>query len=326
VGRTVVVYPGAIDGGTTHRTEREGGTKMADTAVTEHDLYPTRVAEERDTVRRDTPTIAGTDRPGPFTADELRRHDERGFSILPGFLSSEEVSASLGELGRLQDDPALRNDERLVTEADTGQVRSVFDVHLLSDLLGALARDGRLVERARQILGTDVYLHQTRINYQPGFTGSGFYWHSDFETWHAEDGMPTPHCVSCQIALTDNLPYNGGLMVMPGSHRLFVPCVGETPQDNFRSSLKAQTVGVPSHARITEMAEAYGIEQFTGPAGTALWFDSNIMHGSGNNITPFPRSNIFMVFNSVENRPEKPYSGTAPRPEHIAHRTDTTPL
>ncbi|MGP3951389.1 hypothetical protein [Streptomyces sp. 7N604] len=24
----------------------------------------------------------------------------------------------------------------------------------------------------------------------PPFGASGFYWHSDFETWHAEDGLP----------------------------------------------------------------------------------------------------------------------------------------
>lgn len=29
---------------------------------------------------------------------------------------------------------------------------------------------------------------------------------SDFETWHAEDGMPVPRAVSLSIALTDNYP------------------------------------------------------------------------------------------------------------------------
>ena len=73
------------------------------------------------------------------------------------------------------------------------------------------------------------------------------------------------------------------------------------------------------------MAYQFGIDQFTGPAGSALWFDSNIMHGSGNNITPFPRSNVFLVFNSVENALVEPYAAPAPRPEHIASR-NFTPL
>lgn len=298
---------------------------MTMTMQAEQDFYPTRLESPRALMDRRHPAISSEDAPGPFSREELVAHESRGFTIVPDFLSQGEVSSYLGELGRLEAEESLTDDPRMVTEAETGKVRSVFDVHHLSESLAALSRDPRLVERARQILGTDVYLHQTRINYQPGFRGSGFYWHSDFETWHAEDGMPSPHAVSCQIALTHNFPYNGGLMVMPGSHKTFVPCVGETPANNFESSLKAQRVGVPSEEAISAMAETYGIEQFTGPAGTALWFDSNIMHGSGNNITPFPRSNIFMVFNSVENTLVEPFAAPAPRPEHIAHR-DFTPV
>jgi ectoine hydroxylase len=73
------------------------------------------------------------------------------------------------------------------------------------------------------------------------------------------------------------------------------------------------------------LAAKHGIEQFTGPAGSALMFDSNSMHGSGSNITPFPRSNIFIVFNSVENSLVTPYSAPTPRPPFIASR-DFAPL
>src|SRR5699024_6629653 len=147
----------------------------------------------------------------------------------------------------------------------------------------------------------------TRVNYMPGFKGNGFYWHSDFETWHAEDGMPEPRAVSCSIAPTQNYPYNGGLTVMPGSHKEIMPGIGATPEHNYHSSRKEQQAREPSTEVITDMAHRYGIDHFAGPAGSALWFDSNIMHGSGNNITPFPRSNIFLVFNSVENTLVEPF-------------------
>jgi len=137
--------------------------------------------------------------------------------------------------------------------------------------------------------------------------------------------MPRPRAVSCSIALTDNYPFNGGLMVMPGSQRTFVQCIGETPENHYKNSLREQEIGVPSEENITKLAAEHGIDQFTGPAGSALFFDSNIMHGSGNNITPFPRSNIFLVFNSVENTLVEPFAAPAPRPEFIAAR-DFTPL
>ncbi|EIF00700.1 ectoine hydroxylase [Saccharomonospora glauca] len=289
------------------------------------DLYPTRVSGKAELLERKDPTVWGSEQDGPMDAAALASHDTKGYTIIEGLLSPAEVQGYWQELVRLSSDEELKADERVVTEKKSGDVRSIFEVHKISELIGELARDPRILDRAQQILGSDVYIHQSRVNYMPGFRGNGFYWHSDFETWHAEDGMPRPRAVSCSIALTDNYPFNGGLMVMPGSQRTFVQCVGETPENHYKESLKEQEIGVPSEDDITKLAAEHGIDQFTGPAGSALFFDSNIMHGSGNNITPFPRSNIFLVFNSVENTLVEPFAAKRPRPSFIGAR-DFTPL
>ncbi|MPY79325.1 MAG: ectoine hydroxylase [Actinophytocola sp.] len=296
---------------------------LMDTRI--QDSYPTRITTEPELIEREDPVVWGSDTDGPMSAAELRAHDANGYSIIDGLLSPAEVQGYWQELNRLSSDEKLKADERVITEKASGEVRSIFEVHTLSDLIAELVRDTRVLDRARQILGSDVYIHQSRVNYMPGFKGNGFYWHSDFETWHAEDGMPRPRAASCSIALTDNYPFNGGLMIMPGSHRTFVQCVGETPDDHYKSSLKEQEIGVPTKTDATKLAAEHGIDQFTGPAGGALWFDSNIMHGSGNNITPYPRSNIFLVFNSVENALTEPYAAGSRRPEFIASR-DFTPV
>jgi ectoine hydroxylase len=289
------------------------------------DRYPTRIEGEPKLLDRTDPAVWGTEADGPIDAATLSGHDARGYSVVEGLLSPAEVQGYWQELVRLSSDEKLKEDERVIAEKASGEVRSIFEVHLLSGLIGELVRDPRILDRARQILGSDVYIHQSRVNYMPGFKGSGFYWHSDFETWHAEDGMPRPRAVSCSIALTDNYPFNGGLMVMPGSHRTFVQCAGATPEDNYKSSLKEQEIGVPSQENVTKAAAEHGIDQFTGQAGSVLWFDSNIMHGSGNNITPYPRSNIFLCFNSVENTLVQPFAAAKPRPTFIGAR-DFTPL
>ncbi|WP_425458503.1 ectoine hydroxylase [Amycolatopsis rhizosphaerae] len=294
-----------------------------DTGV--EDAYPTRVTGVAEPIERTDPTVWGTGADGPIDAATLASHDAKGYHIVEGLLSPGEVQTYWRELVRLSGDEALKADERVITEQVSGEVRSIFEVHRISALIGELVLDPRILDRARQILGSEVYIHQSRVNYMPGFKGTGFYWHSDFETWHAEDGMPKPRAVSCSIALTDNYPFNGGLMVMPGSQRTFVPCVGQTPDDYYKSSLKQQDIGVPREEDITALAAEHGIEQFTGPAGSALWFDSNVMHGSGNNITPYPRSNIFLVFNSVENALTAPFGAAKPRPPFIASR-DFTPI
>jgi len=55
-------------------------------------------------------------------------------------------------------------------------------------------------------------------------------------------------------------------------------------------------------------------------------FDCNTMHGSNGNITPYGRSNAFIVFNAWSNRLVAPFGDTKPRPEFIAHREVDGPI
>ena len=289
------------------------------------DLYPTRGATEVATPRQDPVVWGSPDTPGPVAAADLQALDRDGFLAIDQLIGPDEVAVYQRELDRLATDPAIRGDARCVVERSSNEVRSIFEVHRISEAIARIAADERVVGRARQILGSDVYVHQSRINVKPGFGASGFYWHSDFETWHAEDGLPNMRTISVSIALTENYDTNGGLMIMPGSHRTFLGCAGETPKDNYKKSLQMQDAGTPSDEALTKMASEYGIRLFTGKAGSATWFDCNCMHGSGDNITPFPRSNVFIVFNSVENAAVEPFAAPVRRPEFIGAR-DFTPV
>ncbi|MGW7663016.1 ectoine hydroxylase [Streptomyces sp. NPDC054756] len=289
------------------------------------DLYPTRGATEVATPRQDPVVWGSPDTPGPVVAADLQALDRDGFLAIDQLIGPDEVAVYQRELERLVNDPDIRADERSIVEPKSKEIRSVFEVHKISEVFAKLVSDERVVGRARQILGSDVYVHQSRINVKPGFGASGFYWHSDFETWHAEDGLPNMRTISVSIALTENYDTNGGLMIMPGSHKTFLGCAGETPKDNYKKSLQMQDAGTPSDEALTKMAYEYGIKLFTGKAGSATWFDCNCMHGSGDNITPFPRSNVFIVFNSVENAAVEPFAAPVRRPEFIGAR-DFTPV
>ncbi|WP_256105371.1 ectoine hydroxylase [Streptomyces sp. ODS05-4] len=293
-------------------------TTTTSTSTAPQDLYPTRGATEVRTPRRD-PVVWGRLTP------ELESFERDGFLAVDQLLTPDEVGVYQAELDRLVNDPQVRADERAIIEKRSQAVRSVFEVHRISEVFANLVRDERLVGTAREILGSDVYVHQSRINVKPGFGASGFYWHSDFETWHAEDGLARMRTVSVSVALTENHDTNGGLMIMPGSHKTFLGCAGETPKDNYKKSLQMQDAGIPSDEALTGFADAHGIKLFTGKAGSATWFDCNAMHGSGDNITPFPRSNVFIVFNSVENTAVEPFAAPIRRPEFIGAR-DFTPV
>jgi ectoine hydroxylase len=288
---------------------------------TMEDLYPSRVQDRADLIpRRDPVVYREAGRGGPLASADLDAYEANGFLVKPSLFTPQEIAEINDELLawiRSADTAGL---EEAITEPGSGAVRSVFRVHELHPRFGRLARDPRLADAARQILGSDVYMHQSRVNLKPGFTGKEFYWHSDFETWHVEDGMPRMRALSVSLALTDNHPFNGPLMLIPGSHRVYVACVGATPEDHYKHSLKKQEYGVPDPKSLTALATEHGIETPIGPAGSAVFFDCNTMHGSNSNISPFPRSNVFFVYNSLANRVQDPFCGLAPRPEHIATR------
>lgn len=288
------------------------------------DRYPTRLGHAISPVPRTEPTVWGDALDGPLSRAELDGFADCGYLIKPGTVGDDHLPLLQRELEWLGAELAA-DDPRAVREPGGG-IRSVFAPHLLSDLIAEVVRLDTVLPIARQLLGGDVYIHQARINMMPGFTGSGFYWHSDFETWHAEDGMPEIRAVSCSIALTENYPYNGSLMLVPGSHRTFYPCVGATPENNYETSLVSQDIGVPDRDTLVKAVDRHGIDQFVGPAGSALWFDANLLHGSGSNITPLPRSNVFLVFNSVHNPLTEPFCGARRRPEYLAARDPVTTL
>lgn len=289
------------------------------------DDYPTRKIWEPTFIFRRDPVVYGAPTDGPIDSADLDGFDKNGFLNLEGLLEPEEVERYRAELRRLGADPALAGDERLVLHEGSGEVRTIFEVHRLSDVFAELAADPRVVGPVSQILGSEVYIHQSRVNYTPGFRDRDYYWHSDFEAWHAEDGMPRMRSVSVSIALADNFVHNGGFMIMPGSHKTFVCCLGKRSRRRDKHAQKAQEVGTPDADSLTMLADKHGIELFTGSAGAATIFDSNCMHGSNGNITPFPRSNVFIAFNSVENACVEPFAAAARRPSFIAAR-DFTPV
>ena len=293
-------------------------------ATTTTDLYPTRSGESTEVLPRTGPIVFGSPDDGPLTATELKHYEDTGYLTIDQLVSPEELALFTEELHRLSQDPEVKADEATVVEAKSDEVRSIFNIHRTNEIFKKIANDPRLVDRARQILGSDVYIHQSRINYKPGFVGKEFSWHSDFETWHAEDGMPAPRAVSLSLSLTDNYSFNGPLMIMPGSHKRYISCVGGTPEDNYRKSLIMQGAGTPDRQTLSDFADEYGIDVLEGAAGGAIMFDSNCMHASNGNVTPYSRSNIFIVYNSVENTCVEPFAAPKPRPEFVGS-TDFTP-
>lgn len=290
------------------------------------DLYPSRCNEAPVVLPRVDPVAwQAWHRDCPLSRAQYEAWCRDGFLVLEGLFDELEVRVLQRELERLRASRELAGHPECITERGSRALRSLFAPHLHSRLYAQLMRDERLLGIAEFLLASPVYVHQARVNFKPGLGGDGFYWHSDFETWHTEDGLPRMRTMSVSVSLTENTPLNGPLMLIPGSHLEYVQCGGSTPDEHYRRSLQRQEAGLPDAEHIARMA-AHGICTATGRPGTVTLFDCNTLHGSAGNLSPWPRSNVFFVYNSIENRPEAPFAAEAPRPWYIGEREDFAPL
>ena len=286
------------------------------------DRYPSRTLQTETLVPRTEPVVYSQwNEKSPISAEQQKHYAEKGYLVIEDFFSVTDLLEIKKVISQLRKDPDIISSDICITEKDDESIRSIFDLPSLSHELVGLAEDSRLSGIAAHILGDQVYVHQSRVNFKPAFHGEGFYWHSDFETWHVEDGMTSMRALSICLLLTDNFSYNGPLMVIPGSHQQFVACVGKTPVDHFKTSLKDQKYGVPSEKIVRTLAEKNGIVEVIARTGSIIIFDCNLLHASGSNMSPFPRENLFLVYNAVSNALGEPYGNQDPRPEYLARRT-----
>ena len=278
------------------------------------DLYPSRGLKEK-IIKRVDKTVYSKEKIGKYSLEqkELEAYEQDGFIIIPEVFSEKEIKKFAKELKVLEANEKLRKKEEFISEPDSNKIRTIFNQHLFSKIYKKLSRDPRILNKVMQILGSDVYIHHGRINVKRAYRGKSFPWHSDFETWHSEDGLANCRCLSAWLMLTDNTQFNGPLYLIKQSHKKFVSCEGITPKDNYKKSLKKQEYGVPSINAIKKLSKNDKLVSAIGKAGTLVLHDGNILHGSSDNISPDDRTNIFFVYNSVKNTPLKPFASKSPR-------------
>ena len=283
------------------------------------DLYPSRLNEEKIIPRVDK-TVYSKKQQGEYSLNniELDEYEKNGFITFPNIFKEDEIQQMMQEIDLMADNDDLIKNEEFICEPTSNKLRTIFNQHLFSTLFEKLSKDPRILNKVKQLLGSDVYIHHSRINIKPAYQGKSFPWHSDFETWHTEDGLPNCRCLSAWVMLNDNTEFNGPLYLIPKSHKKYVSCKGKTPEDNYKKSLKKQEYGVPSLKAIEQLVKDSNIVGAYGKAGTLVIHDGNIMHGSCDNISPFSRTNAFFVFNSVENIPTKPFGAKSNRASFLA--------
>lgn len=246
------------------------------------DRYPTRKLK----------TSKFINRIEPVSYDEKEKfYIKNGFLVIRDFFSEDTIKSALNN---------SKGNGLITKEIGSNVIRAVTGIHH-NEPFKQISETPELLKMVKNILGGFVYIHQSRINYKDGLVSTGWAWHSDFETWHSQDGMPSMRCLTAMIPLTENTECNGSLMVIPKSHHLFYSCPkGIKSKDEFAD----QKEGVPDTKALITFFENSNNEIVMikcSPCDLVL-FDCNLIHVSTANLSPLPRTNLFLVYNSIENR------------------------
>jgi ectoine hydroxylase-related dioxygenase (phytanoyl-CoA dioxygenase family) len=259
---------------------------------------------------------------------EMNLYKEQGYLFLPGLFSRTEVEIMKEQLPKVFSQAGPRR----VVEKEGNVVRSVYGLHRTNEVFNRLSRHPRLVQTAMQLLESEVYIYQSKVNAKAAFGGDVWEWHQDFIFWQKEDAMLTPRIINAAVLLDEMTEFNGPIFLIPGSHAEGVIDMsarqsnggngsnGHDPYSGMPAWIADLTTGLKyslSKDVIERLVRTKGIVAPKGPAGSVLFFDANIVHASPSNLSPFDRAVAFLTYNSVENVPppvEKP------RPDFLVDR------
>lgn len=243
-----------------------------------------------------------------WTQEQCDSFRERGFALMRGLFSADEIL----RLGEATSELLLGNDEQdgLHRERERGgAVRQVYLAHRHSPPYKAISEDARIVGPVKQILNSEIYIWHSKINVKDAFEGTVWLWHQDYGYW-MWDGVE-PRIVSAMVLLDEATINNGCLLVAAGTHK---PGRLEHYADEKTTSYKQWCVDNETlKQRLTEEM----IQPITGQPGDVLFFDCNLLHGSGHNMSPLPRKTFIVAYNDLSNRPR---AVEKPRPDWVVSR------
>ncbi len=245
---------------------------------------------------------------------QLAQFDQQGYLFFPELLDHDEVTAlqeAMPAILRRQGPEVVREKE------DPTVARLAFGAHIYSEPFRCLSLLPRLLNPVRQLLKDDVYLHQSRINPKHGFGGGAAWdWHQDYPPWHIIDGMPEPRCILAAVFIDDCTAVKSPLLIVPGSH-----CFGLIDSKLHEDAKgKGYSLMHIDQATMERLAAENGIEALIGPAGSVCFVHCSLLHGSANNVSPWRRAIMYLIYNAASNA----CTGTERDWHH--HNRDFTPL
>lgn len=206
----------------------------------------------------------------PLEARELQKYRQDGFFIRRALFSPAQVDELRAEFERMHGLGRIEGCFEISTETDQNDVLKRYPRMMHPHRVNQLALEGLLHPGILDMLG-DLFEEE------PLAAQSMFYWKppgSRGQALHQDNFYLRVHpgnCIAAWTALDVCDEENGGLVVVPGSHRLSIACPEEADPDlSFSREL----------VRIPEGMCAVPAEM---QPGDVLFFHGSVIHGSSPN-------------------------------------------
>lgn len=223
-------------------------------------------------------------------------YEEQGYLLVPDVLPADEVDAICDEIDGVAE--ALLSRRGTLEAAWRGSYRehvggdldpdafrcdSIHDVQRYSARVTRLISDPRIVELFVELIGPNVAFHHTKYHAKPAGTGAPFPLHQDYPHFpHEGKSM-----MLGALILDDMNEENGGLGVVPGSHRRgALPTVGSDEKYLDPAAYPLHSLTLLSASR-----------------GSMLFLNYLTIHGSTRNRSNAIRRVLFIQVRDPADRP-----------------------
>jgi ectoine hydroxylase-related dioxygenase (phytanoyl-CoA dioxygenase family) len=225
-----------------------------------------------------------------FTQDELARYASDGFVVVEELFDREEIDL-LRTIARA--DRVLVERAASRRDGQGGAIKLVVENELGDDIYSAFVRCHRIVDRVEQLLAGEVYHWHHKMILKEPRTGGAWEWHQDYGYWY-HNGCLFPYLASCMIAVDRATRQNGCLEVLRGSQRM-----GRIDHGRVGDQTGAD------HERVEAALTLFERVPCELTAGSAIFFDCNLLHASAQNTSDEPRWAFICCYNAARNNPYK---------------------
>lgn len=225
-----------------------------------------------------------------LSEDQLETYRRDGFVVLKGWFQPEEIDLlrrSAKEDKALDDHAFGRND------GEGGTVRLSLWNHPGDGIYGAFARCHRMATTADLLLGDEAYHYHSKMIMKDARVGGAWAWHQDYGYWYG-NGVLTPNLTSGFIAVDSATKENGCLQVIRASHQC----------GRIHHQLTGEQAGADPE-RVDQILKRFELVYVTMDPGDVVFFHSNLLHRSDQNVSENPRWSMICCYNARSNDPYK---------------------